>query len=99
MLRPLNVATPAEAVRTFVPASVPPPGLASNATVTLVVAVPTRLPNASKTSICMAGAIAAPAVVVDGSTKNDSRLAGPAATLKSTEIAEGSAGVAVASSE
>ena len=66
-LRLLKVATPADAVRVLFPVSVAPPAF-NSATVTLLFAVATRLPKASRISICTAGAIVAPAVVVDGST-------------------------------
>src|SRR5512142_610070 len=96
MLRLLNVATPAEALRDLVPESVPPPGLASSATATGLVAVPTRLPNASWISTWTAGAIEAPAGVADGSTKKCNRLEAPGAISKSTERADVSAGEDVA---
>src|SRR5512135_546192 len=96
MLRLLNVATPAEALRLLVPERLAPVGLDCSATATVFVAVPTRLPNASRISTCTAGEIEAPAVVVDGSTKKCNRLATAGAISKSTERADVSAGKEVA---
>ncbi len=60
-LKSENVATPLTAVRLAVPPRVAPPAFVPMASVTVVVAVPTVLPNASCTVTCTAGASAAPA--------------------------------------
>src|SRR5512143_3314768 len=98
MLRPGQVATPAEAVWVLLPESVPPPGLASSATVTLLVAVPTRLPMESRISTWISGVIATPAVVLYGSTKKCARLGAAGAMSKSMDVADVSAGDDVATS-
>src|SRR5215831_2400717 len=85
MLRLLNETTPATAERLFVPDRVPPFGFAARATVTLFVAVATRLPKASRISAWTPGVISAPASVVLGSTKNATRDAAAGVMSKSPE--------------
>ena len=80
MLKLPNVATPATALTVVVPASVPLPGLVPMASVTLLVAFVTRLPEMSWISTLTAG-IVAPAAVLTGWTKNPS-CAGEAVMLK-----------------
>src|SRR5256886_10373501 len=76
-LKPGNEATPPTAATVAVPASVPPPGLAPSATVTLPVNAVAVLPCGSCAVTCTDGVIAAAAVVVVGSTVNTSWLAVP----------------------
>src|SRR5204863_1376338 len=87
LLTPANVATPAAAAAVAVPESVPPPGLAPMATVTLPANPVAVLPCASRAVTCTAGAIVAPAVVVPGCTVNASWLATPGVMLKPALLA------------
>src|SRR6185295_2587784 len=91
MDRLANVATPATAATVVVPDSVPPPGLAPMATVMLAVELGTRLPNASCTVTCTAGAIATPAVALVGCTVKASRFAAAGLMLNADEVAPVSA--------
>ncbi len=75
---PANVATPPTAATVVVPPSVVLPGLAPSASVTLPVKPVTRLPNPSTAFTCIDGAIATPAVAVDGCCWNTSCVALPA---------------------
>src|SRR5437868_2594237 len=61
-----KVATPPTAATVVVPDSVPPPGLGQIAAEVLAVEPGTRLPNATCTVTCTAGATATPAVALDG---------------------------------
>src|SRR4051812_36753437 len=72
-----KLATPLTAATLVVPDSVPPPGLAPMASATVAVELVAVLPNASCTVTCTDGAMATPAVAVDGWTENAS-LAGAA---------------------
>src|SRR5438128_4625926 len=91
-LKPGKEATPPTAATVAVPASVPPPGLAPSATVTLPVNAVAVLPCGSCAVTWTAGVIAAAAVVVVGCTVNTSWLAGPGARLHAVLLALGSAG-------
>ena len=86
MVRLLKVASPFDAARVNVPPSNPFLGLSPSATVTLLVAVVTRLPPASCTSTCTDGLITVPALVVEGCTKKASFVAPPIAMSKAGEI-------------
>src|SRR3989454_10602542 len=68
MLRLLNVATPRDEVTVLVPDSVPPPGLAPIATVTLFGYVVSALPLEFCATTTTAGVITRPAVVLVGGT-------------------------------
>src|SRR2546428_413869 len=81
MLSVAKLATTFVAATVVVPASVPPPGFAPSATVTLPVKPATALPSASCAVTCTAGAIAWPAVVVPGCPVNASCVAGPGVML------------------
>ena len=70
-----KVATPFTVATVTVPNSEAPLGLVPSATVTLVVAVVTVLPDASWIATWTAGAIAAPAAAVPGCTVNASFVA------------------------
>src|SRR5207248_3812350 len=87
MLNPENVATPATAATTFVPASVPVLGLVPIATVTFPVNPVAVFPCASCAVTCTAGVITAPAAVVLGSTVNTSWVAVPAVMLNAALVA------------
>src|SRR4051812_45795538 len=65
-----KLATPLTAATLVVPDSVPPPGLALMASATVAVELVAVLPNASCTITCTAGAMATPAVALDGWTEN-----------------------------
>jgi hypothetical protein len=77
MLRLLKVATPAIAETVVVPESVPPPGFAPIATVTLFTNVGSVLPELDAAAICTAGVIATPAAVVLGWTVKTRWVAAP----------------------
>src|SRR5437867_12453672 len=62
MLRSKNVATPPTAATGVVPLSVPPPGLAPSATLTLPVNPDTRFPSASTARTFTAGLIWRPEI-------------------------------------
>src|SRR5438094_10517829 len=81
MLRFANVATPFTAATLVVPESVPPPGFAPSATVTVPVNPVAVFPCASCAVTCTAGVIAVPAAVLLGCTLNTSCLPVPAVTL------------------
>ena len=80
-LNPLKPATPFIAVTVAVPASVPPPGFAPSATVTLPLNAVATFPCASSAVTCTAGAITAPAVASPGWTVKASAIAGPGVML------------------
>src|SRR2546422_11672442 len=80
MLRPGKVATPAIAAAVTTPESVPPPGAAPMATVTLPVNPVAVLPNASRAVTWTAGVNATPAVTVVGRVVKASWVAGPGMT-------------------
>jgi hypothetical protein len=75
--RPENVATPLTAATVVLPDSVPLPGFAPIATVTLAVLV-VRLPNWSRICTVGAGEIAAPAIALVGCCPNANLLAAAA---------------------
>src|SRR5256885_11336547 len=85
MLSPGNVATPATAATVVVPESVPLPGFAPSATVTLPVKPVAVFPCPSSAVICTAGVIAAPATVLLGWTLKLSCVAAPAVMLNGGE--------------
>ena len=87
MVRLLKVASPFDAARVNVPPSNPFLGLSPSATVTLLVAVVTRLPPASCTSTCTDGLITVPALVVEGCTKKASFAAPPTPMLNGADVA------------
>src|SRR5205814_1782929 len=87
MLNPENVATPATAATTFVPASVPVLGFVPIATVTFPVNPLAVFPCASCAVTCTAGVIAAPAGVLLGCTENTSCVAVPAVMLNAALVA------------
>src|SRR5437870_13738736 len=77
MLRSKNVATPPTAATGVVPLSVPPPGLAPSAALTLPVNPGTRFPRASSARTFTAGLIWRPAIVVLGGVpRSDERRVG-----------------------
>src|SRR5207244_11297974 len=78
MLRSKNVATPPTAATGVVPPSVPPPGLAPSATLTLPVNPGTRFPSRSEERRVGNGRICRPAMVVHGWMTNASWVAVPA---------------------
>src|SRR2546430_15852374 len=82
MLNPGNVATPPAAATAVVPESVPPPGFAPIASVTVAVNAVAVFPCASCAVTWTAGVIGAPAVAVAGCSVNTRRVAAPAAMLK-----------------
>ena len=82
-----KVATPATALTVVVPPSVLPPGLVPMAIVIEAVEVVTRLPSASRTSTCKAGAIATPATSVPGWTMKASALAAAGVMSKPVLVA------------
>src|SRR2546429_455917 len=86
MLSPENVATPATAATTFVPASVPVLGFVPIATVMFPVNPVAVLPLPSCAVTCTAGVIAAPAAVLLGSTQNTSSVAVPAVMLNAALV-------------
>src|SRR5512138_2526037 len=86
-----NVATPFTAGTVVVPESVPPPGLVPIATVMLAVELVTVLVNASCTVTCTAGAIATPAVALDGWNVKASLEAAAGVMLNAAEVAPVSA--------
>src|SRR5207244_2217369 len=75
MLNPGNVATPPAAATAVVPESVPPPGFAPIASVTVAMKAVAVLPCASCAVTWTAGAIDAPAVALDGWTESTRRVA------------------------
>src|SRR5207244_12559854 len=81
MLRSKNVATPPTAATGVVPLSVPPPGLAPSATLTLPVNPDTRFPSASTARTFTAGLIWWPATVGLGSVLSPRRRDGPGVTF------------------
>ncbi len=86
MLRPENVATPPTAATVVVPESVPPPGFAPSATVTLPVKPVAVFPCPSSAVTCTAGVIAAPATVLLGCTVRLSCVAAPAVIVMTVEL-------------
>src|SRR4029077_5818941 len=86
MLSVANIATPPDAATVVVPARVPAPGFAPNATVRLPVNCVAVLPSASRTVTCTAGVMATPAVVVPGCTVNASCVAAPGVTLNAALV-------------
>ncbi len=87
MLRLEKVATPATAASVVPPASVPPPGFAPIATVTVPPNPVAVFPSPSWAVTWTAGLIAVPAVVVVGGTLNTSCVAFPAAMLNAALVA------------
>src|SRR4051812_28165489 len=85
MERPLNEATPPDALTVSVPESVPPPGLVARDSVTLLVAPVTRLPCASE--IATEAENAALAADELGWVTNDSAAAGPGTMLNAELVA------------
>src|SRR5207244_13343019 len=85
---PENVATPPAAATVVVPETVPLPGFAPSATVTVPVNPVAVFPCASCAVTWTAGVIAAPAVVLLGCTLNTSWLAVPAVILKPPLVAD-----------
>src|SRR6266566_4287553 len=81
MLSPGNVATPPAAATAAVPESVPPPGFAPMASVTVAVNAVAVFPCASCAVTWTAGVIGAPAVALEGCTETTRRVAAPAAML------------------
>ena len=81
MLNPGNVATPPAAATAAVPESVPPPGFAPMASVTVAVNAVAVFPCASSAVTWTAGVIGAPAVALDGCTETTRCVAAPAAML------------------
>src|SRR5260221_4677942 len=82
-----NDATPALAATVVVPESVPLPGLVPMATVMLADDPVTVLPNWSCTVTWTAGAMAEPAVALEGWTVKASLLAAAGLMLKPAEVA------------
>src|SRR5262245_15992571 len=87
MFRPLNVATPLLAAIDVEPESVPPPGLAPSATLTVAEEVTIVFPSASWTATATAGVMAAPATVLLGWTVIASRAAAPAVMSNAALVA------------
>src|SRR5712691_6986284 len=81
MLSPGNVATPPAAATAAVPESVPPPGFAPIASVTVAVNAVAVFPCASSAVTWTAGVIGAPAVALAGCTETTRCVAAPAAML------------------
>src|SRR5437879_13558920 len=81
MLSPGNVATPPAAATAVVPESVPPPGFALMASVTVAVNAVAVFPCASSAVTWTAGVMGAPAVALLGCTETTSCVGVPAATL------------------
>src|SRR5207245_9133868 len=92
MLSPGNVATPPAAATAVVPESVPPPGFAPMASVTVAVNAVAVFPCASSAVTWTAGVIGAPAVALDGCTETTRCVAAPAAMLRSEERRVGKEG-------
>src|SRR5437870_3781202 len=87
MLSPGSVATPATAATVVVPDSVPLPGFAPSATVTLPLNVGSVFPRPSCALTCTAGVIAAPAAVVVGCTVIASCVADPGVMVNAALVA------------
>src|SRR4051812_33025647 len=85
-----KLATPPTAATLVVPDSVPPPGLVPMATATVAVELVAVLPNASCTVTCTAGAIATPAVALDGWTENATFEGAAWLMVKALEVAPAS---------
>src|SRR5256886_14396482 len=81
MLNPGNVATPPAAATAVVPESVPPPGFAPMASVTVAANAVAVFPCASSAVTWTARVIGAPAVALDGCTETTRCVAAPAAML------------------
>ena len=81
------MATPPTAATGVVPLSVPPPGLAPSATLTLPVNPGTTFPSASSARTFTAGLIWWPAMVVPGWMPNASWVAVPAVMLNEALVA------------
>src|SRR5438034_10888025 len=81
MLNPGNVATPPAAATAVVPESVPPPGFAPMASVTVAANAVAVFPCASSAVTWTAGVIGAPAVALVGCTENTRCVAGPGAAV------------------
>ena len=90
IVRVPKLATPLTAATVFVPPRVPFFGFVPIATVTLLVALVTRLPPASRISTCTAGVIVAPPVVFEGCTRNPSCAAAPTVMLNDADVAPAS---------
>src|SRR5438552_18433178 len=82
-----KVATPATAETVALPESVPLPGLAPIATVTLAVEVVTVLPKVSWMAVFTAGEMEAPAVALVGCTMKATCAAVAALMVKALEVA------------
>src|SRR5207247_1308656 len=82
MLKLAKLATPSTAVAVVGPESVPPPGFTTIVMVTVPANPVAVLPSASRAVTASAGAIAAPAVALVGSTVNASPLGAPGVMLK-----------------
>src|SRR5690242_11038726 len=78
MLSVEKLATPETAATIAVPDSTPPAGFVAIRIVTVPVKLVTALPSASRAETRTAGAIAAPAVALDGCTVNVRAVAVPA---------------------
>ncbi len=90
MLSAAKLTVPLTAVPVVVPASVPPPGFAPSATVTLPVKLGTTLPCASCALTSTAGLIAWPATALLGCAVNTSWVAGPGVMSKGALVAASS---------
>src|SRR3990172_6585179 len=99
MLRLENVAPPATADAVVVPASVPLPGFAPIAMLTVPVNPVAMLPWASRAVTSTAGAISAPATVVPGCPVMTSCVAGAGATVKLLLVGAGGPGAGGGSGE
>src|SRR5439155_704746 len=97
MLRFANVATPLAAATVAVPASVPLPGFAPRAMVTLPLNPVAVFPSASCAVTCTAGEIGLPAVAVPGWLVNASCVAVPG-VMENAALAAAVRPVAVAAS-
>ena len=95
MLRSVKPAEPSRAICVAVPESVPPDGLLPRARVMVVSGAVARLPKRSRTATLSGGAMAAPAVLLDGWATNSS-AAGAAALMANGALVADSSPVAVA---
>jgi hypothetical protein len=92
-----KVAIPLEAATVSVPESVPPPGFAPIAIVTLAELVVTMLPFVSWTCTVTAGEIETPGATFDGWVPNATFAAAPAVTVNAVEVAPASPELAAVS--
>src|SRR5437762_714655 len=86
MLSPGNVATPATAATAVVSESVPLPGFAPCATVTLLLQPVAVFPCPPSAPTRRAAVLAAPAAVLLGCTLNPSCVAAPAVMLNGADV-------------